>query len=89
MCCCYAELQQSNSDEEEWVLTRAADLTSYRNLKAFEVMRRFKEQEQQLREKEEELREKEEELREKDKIITTQRQEIDQLKLVTAETTGL
>lgn len=37
MCVCwYAELQQSGSGEEEWGLTRAADLTSYRNLKEIE-----------------------------------------------------
>ena len=31
-----AELQQSGSSEEEWILMRAADLASYRNLKAIE-----------------------------------------------------
>ena len=32
--CCYAELQQSGSGEEEWGLTIAADLTNYRIMKA-------------------------------------------------------
>ena len=35
--CCNAELQQSSSDDEEWVLTQAIDYTSYRNLKANEM----------------------------------------------------
>ena len=41
----YAELQQDGSDEEEWVLSQAADLTSYRNLNVTEVdMRMLKAQ---------------------------------------------
>ena len=100
----YTELQQSGGEEEEWVLTRAADLTSYRNLKAKDEQLKKKEiNEAELRmmkgigrgiahENEslrQQLREKEQLVKQLEKIITTQRQELDQLKLLTTNTSGL
>ena len=80
MCvCCYAELQQNGDDEEEWVLTRAADLTSYTKEKEWKVKEKelrmiVQQMEQQLRmtvrQIEQQLREKEQQLRENEQQLS-------------------
>ena len=102
MCvCCYSELQQSGSGEREWVLTQATDLTSYRNLKAKDKQLIVKEEELRMmkgigqgivHENEllsQQLRAKEQLVKKQEMIITTQQQEMAQLKLLTANMTGL